>query len=340
MTDPAPPDDLEARYGPELVECKLTMPNMDSLYEQIRSNARYAKRMAWGDPGRGRTVAICGAGPSLAAHVADIGAADDIWACNSALPYLWDRGVRVTHGFGIDQGEGMLTDWARPLPVAYYLASSVHPALVRHLRKAKRRLTFFHSYLGIPDPEGWVAPLNAPPGYSHEMELYTGLYGNSVQVGFGLNSVQRAVCLALFLEYDRIIVYGADCACAPDAPPMPPLRTPEYVAWIRAIVMYADGRTAGIYGDESVMAEADIDGRRWHTRPDMVISARHMLDLCVNYPGRITLVGDTLPNALAAKGPEFWARMPTLAGVGHLSGFGNAARVHSLAREAADGVQA
>lgn len=298
--------------------CQLRMPNQKRLYDHIRENARYAKRMAVSNSRVGESVAICGAGPSLADHIEALRRkTDEIWACNSALPYLKSLGVPVSHGFCIDQGVEMLEEWRTTFDVGYLISSSVHPRLTRHLLRKKRHLTFFHSYLGIPDPEGQP---------NHEMHLYTTLYQTSVQVGHGLNSVPRAVCLALSLGYTDIRVYGADSACAPNQPVMPEYGTPEYADWMNSLPIYADGRTVGqCWGVEAVMAEApDIDGNRWVTRPDMVISARHLLDLETTYPGRITLVGDTLPNALRDKGADFNQRLPELTGVGEVTGFGAA----------------
>lgn len=245
----------------------------------------------------GQHVVICGAGPSLRDAV--LPAADEVWACNSALPYLMDRGVRVTHGFTIDQGDIMLadTEWARTFPVGYYVASSVHPSLVAHLRAEGRAVTFFHSFLGIPSPADWVER----EGFgSYEDWLYRKLYPSSFCVGQGLNSAARAVCLALALGCTRIDVYGADCACTPDGPPIPCLPgEPGYADWLDSVTMYADGRTPRWFGDDTPMAEANINGRRWHSRPDMVVSAMRMLDLQMVYPDRITYHGDTLLQAIA-----------------------------------------
>ena len=312
---------------PANVTCKLSMPDAMHLYGHIKSNARHAKRVAHLDSHKGQSVAICGAGPTLADAKIDRGV-DWVWACNSALPYMWDRGDLVTHGFGIDQGEAMLgpAEWGRALPVRYLLASSVSPKLVNILKH--RHLTFFHSFLGIPEPPNWKPP---EPGLAYEMWLYRTRYKPSVQVGHGLNSVPRAICLAIAMGFTRIVVYGADCACAVNSPPMPVLGTPEYEDWMHELVIYADGRTASVFGTDAVMAEAMIDGRRWHTRPDMVISARHMLDLCQKYPGRIELVGDTLPNVLGEQNQNFMDRLPALTGVGQVTGFGNAALATALA---------
>jgi hypothetical protein len=223
----------------------------------------------------------------------------------------------------------MLEEWGETFDVRYYVASSVHPDLAKHLIADGRRLTWFHSFLGVDDPPDWIRPEKCPPKMPYEMWLYTSLYPTSVQVGHGLNSVPRAVCLALFLGFSTIYVVGADCACIPDAPPMPLWGTPQYGEWMKQLVFYADGRTAAeCYGGDALMAEApNLDGRRWHTRADMVISARHLLELEAAYPGRIVLVGDTLPNAIRGKDAEWMKNLPSLDGVGKVGGFGNASEV-------------
>jgi hypothetical protein len=227
----------------------------------------------------------------------------------------------VTHGFAIDQGEAMLGphEWQTTYPIHYYVASSVHPRLVQHLQAHQREMTFFHSYLGLSDPEGWTPPADRPD-VTYEMWLYTTQYATGIQVGFGLNAVPRAICLAIYMGYDAITVYGADCACAPDHAPMPAVGTAAYRPWLESLRMYADGRCADVYGEHAVMAEAVIDGVRWHTRPDMVMSALHMVTLQRSYP-HITLVGHTLPNALRHQDAAFMQDMPTLTPLGAVSGF-------------------
>lgn len=142
------------------VSVYMTIPHQDHLFEHVKQNAKYARRMIGAMPftHKGKTLSICGAGPSLRGFVGDLRFTHEVWACNSALPYLMDRGVRVTHGLGIDQGLGMLEDWKRVFPVTYYIASSVHPELVAHLRKNNAVIRWFHNFLGINNPEGWEAP--------------------------------------------------------------------------------------------------------------------------------------------------------------------------------------
>lgn len=315
---------------PQAVTIQLQMPNQSGLFEHIKENRQYAKKMATTEWGKGKTVVICGAGPSLTKYHDEIRAtkAHMVWAANSALPYMMDHGLPVTHGVSVDQSEEMYTvDWKRTFPVKYILGSCVDPNLTRHLLKDHRDIRWFHSYLGIPNPEGWVPPPGwqppaMQPNAGYEMWLYQHTWPPSVQVGYGLNTVPRAICLALWCQFKKIIVYGADCACLPDATPMVPMGTPEYPAWLDSLMLYADGRTPRIYGDNAVITEGMIDGRRWHTRPDMLISAVMMHEMRETFPA-IELRGDTLPNAFKGKPREFFeTQLPRLTGNGGVEGFG------------------
>jgi hypothetical protein len=295
------------------------MPTSDHLFGQIRTNAARARgRMVLHDSALGQHIVICGAGPSLRA-VTELPKADEIWACNSALPYLIDHGLPVTHGFTVDQGAAMARpmEWGRADDVCYYVPSSAHPNLLDVLESHNRDLRFFHSFLGIPDEADWVPKKDRLGKWvtSQEMWLYRSLYDQSVQVGHGLNSVPRAVCLALAMGASRITIYGADCGM-PDGPPAPEFGTPAYADWVNGLVMYADGRTVGqCYGVDQPVAEAVLDGRRWHTRVDMAVSATHLHELRKGFPDRvIEFVGDTLPNAMRVDDPEFMACMPFLGG--------------------------
>jgi hypothetical protein len=298
---------------------------MSHLLDHIRYNAPFATRMATANSRTG-TVNIFGAGPSLK-DIEINGFADEAWACNSALNYLKENRpyVKVTHGFCIDQGIEMLSEWNKTYPVQYLVSSSVNPRLTDHLTQERRSLTFFHNYLGAPNSEGYSGDV------SEEMSLYQ-TYPTSIQVGHGLNAVPRAVCLAIAMGFKKIRVYGADCAAKPDYEPMPHMELGDYSGWLKGLVLYADGRNAlDCYGPTSPFAEApDIDGRRWVTRPDMVISAQHLLQLQKAFPGRIELHGDTLPNAMR----DITEGLPQLTPDGLVEGFGNAS-TQPITQEAA-----
>jgi hypothetical protein len=317
------------------VTCELQIPNLEHLFSQIHSNAGSCgpHDVITEKEGVGKTVTIVGAGPSLRDHHADILPAHDVWACNSALPYLVDHGLPVTHGFTVDQGQEMMgpREWERTFDVTYLLASTVHPDVTRHLKSQGRTVRWFHNYCGLKDPDGWVPPegFNPEPEYrNYEFYLYCTLFPPAPQVGYGLNSVPRAVCLAVWMGFKHIRVIGADCAATPNGPWMPPFDTPTRNDWLRQCCLYADGRSAlEAYGSDVVMVQKDMETRlgdpssmtRWHTRPDMVISAIHMANLAKAYaaprpgqPSVIELVGNTLPNAMLDKPQEWFDAFPQL----------------------------
>jgi hypothetical protein len=286
---------------------------MAHLLDHIRYNSSFAKKMCTSESHKGKTVNIYGAGPSLK-DIEVNGFADEAWACNSALTYLKENRpyVKVTHGFCIDQGIEMLTEWSKTYPIQYLVSSSINPSLTDHLVREKRSLTFFHNYLNAPNSEGYTGEL------PEEHYLYNSLYSASVCLGHGLNAVPRAVCLAVAMGFERIRVYGADSAARPDYCEAPHMDSPEWKGWLKGLVLYADGRNAlDCYGPNTPFVESAGLERRWHTRPDMVVSAHHLLQLQQAYPERIELVGDTLPNALRNQNAE----IPRLTDMGEVEGF-------------------
>lgn len=336
------------------------------LFEHITQNAKYARKMIGAVPGErtGKTVAICGAGPSTRDVLVNPPKVDQVWACNSAVPYLMKHNARVTHALGVDQGLGMLDDWATVYPnVTYMIASSVHPQLVAHLRTYNVRIRWFHNFLGIenlpdyepPDMCGTCYRAAASPlhpsdhafkAIAQEMNLYRTLYQSSCYPAAGLNVVARAIGVALYQGFDRILVYGADCACLPGGPPMPPMGDPSYVEWTKKIVVYADGRTVfDVYGRDGIIVEAcyetayeystgetEVRSRRWHLRADFLVTARHLVWMAKESHGRIQLMGDTLPNALMGWTEKDWEGVPNHDGKGSITGF----KLHKDYQDAVD----
>jgi hypothetical protein len=256
--------------------------------------------------GKGRRVAICGPGPSL--RGASIAVADEVWGCNTGLDYLVDHGLRVTHGIVLDADERMVTLLPRTFDVTYRIASSVCPNYPARLQAEGRAFEFFHSYLGTSDPDGWDR--KARGGQSYERHLYATHYPPGPETGYGVNCGTRAVCLALIMGFDHIDVYGMDGACAPDAGPMPECTDPRYADWLDTLTLYADGRSPRSDGDEPVMLEGVIDERRWHTTVDMALATVCLVEMQRAFPGRITVHGDTLFNAIKDKDAAFFAEMP------------------------------
>jgi hypothetical protein len=257
----------------------------------------------------GQTLVLCGAGPSLREHAAEyVPQADQVWGCNSAATWLANNGHRVTHAFTVDQTPHMVEEWADVPDVEYLLATTIHPNLAEHLVEHDRRFRYFHNFVGIQNKpvewEDWDGELKTMP-YEHWM--YAAMFPTTTCCGSGLNSVTRAIDLAHFMGFERIYVLGADCSLRFTGEIPETWGTPEQrVAWLKThTTMHADGGHALASEATPITMHAQIDGRMWLTKPDMAISAQWLAKMAQKNPATLTLVGDTLPNAiLGAK--EVW----------------------------------
>ena len=220
----------------------------------------------------GKVLALCGAGPSLRMERMD--PADEVWACNSALTYLLDNGIRdlmpraQVVGVAIDQTPQMLEEWVTAPDVLYYLASTTDPKLCDHLEAQGRSVRWFHNAVGFKE------------GLDVEFKHYDEDWPPTFTLGMGATVVPRLIALGAWLGFRRIDVYGADCAFA------------------EGDVVHANGGTASaVYGNPVIM-EGKVRGRMWRTRPDLLMSAVDLARQVAQNPGHIRLIGDTLPVAL------------------------------------------
>jgi hypothetical protein len=147
----------------------------------------------------------------------------------------------------------------------FILASTVHPNLVDHVLASGQNVRFFHSARG---------------GVKDEFNLYAAFFPPAPIAGSGLNAVNRAVELADWLGYKRIYVCGADNA----------LKGDEF---------YADGSPKLDHNDGAVYLTGTVNGRKWRTTPDMLMSATNLTRMVWKYGSKVTLVGNTLPRALS-----------------------------------------
>lgn len=294
-------------------EIHLANPVAEHFEAFLFGNALHCDRVAVEGSAAGQHIVICGAGPSLADEIAAVApTADQLWGCNSALPWLLAHGYRATHGFAIDQTTAMCEEWASAPDVEYLVASTVHPHLTEYLLAKGRRLTFFHNYVGIKKP-----PVQRENGdiVAYEDWCYAGLYPSTVRAGSGLNAVTRAIDVALFMGAATVTVLGADCALRVSRPLPAEVAqgSPEHLTWLReATVMHADGGSALASGATPLTLQGEIDGRVWHTKPDLIISAVSLVAMARHSAGRVRIVGDTLPNALMDKPEEYLRRLPTM----------------------------
>jgi hypothetical protein len=287
------------------------------------------------EPGshKGKSVTICGAGPTLADHIADFQDADEVWGCNSALIWLKDQGYRVTHGFTVDQTAHMCEEWATTPDVPYMIASSVHPHLVELLESAGREITFFHNYVGIDMPPvayGVCQKCDAmvdtgveecPCGskdidqrmMDYEDWMYATLYPTTARAGAGLNTASRAVDIAIAMGFDTINILGADCCLRHTRINKDPVGSPSHTEWLKTdVIMHVDGSNALRSGATALTMQAEIDGRTWVTKPDMAITAVWLAEMAQAWPERLNFVGDTLVNAIKGKTADFFDRLPAL----------------------------
>lgn len=299
-----------------------------ALREKIRRTGS-SSHMVEPESAKGQHLILCGAGPSLTETAAAwCPKGDQVWACNSALPYLAEHGLPVTHGFTVDQTPEMLAEWFSVPAVEYLLATTVHPHLTEFLMGRGRSVRFFHNFVGVSGRR----PVRYADGtvVSYECWLYDLLYPSTICCGSGLNAINRAIDLARFVGAGHITVLGADCAMRFRSPPPGPIGSPEYKRWLRdEVTMHADGGNAvasnsselTMYGE--VCGDQSCDGSRancnashtraWLTKVDMAISASWLEHERQKYPDLITLVGDTLPNALRGKPDSYLrGRLPTL----------------------------
>src|SRR5690348_16379259 len=107
----------------------------------------------------------------------------------------------------------MVAEWKSVPDVEYLVASTVQPNLMQILTHASRPFRFFHNFVGLKrdqfvqfyDDNG----MHLQIGY--EDWIYRLLYPATVRAGSGLNAVTRALDVALYMGFAKIIVLGADC---------------------------------------------------------------------------------------------------------------------------------
>lgn len=271
----------QARYAPsDFVSIELLNPITDKLPGFIVANAKGNPDMVAPDTNPAQTLALCGAGPSLRDPRFD--KTDQLWACNSALPYLIGEGIHVDVGVGIDQTPGMLREWLEPPDVVYFVASSCDPALIAHLKDHDREVRMFHNNVGVGPPQGDGIDIE------WEWRQYCDAYPPSYMVGEGATVVSRTIGIAFWAGFERVDIYGADC-CFMDHD-----------------LAHANGDTEDeAYGGNTTIMEGEISGRMWRTRPDMLLEAVDLVRRVRTTGGKIRLMGDTLPVCLLGKSEEF-----------------------------------
>lgn len=330
----------EAKKGaPPKVEHVITLQNPvgDQFASFIAGNAQYCDKVVEQGTGKGQKLVICGAGPSLRENAAGYcNDADQLWGVNSALPWLMKHGYPVTHGITVDQTPEMVNEWESLPDVEYLIPSTSHPHLVAALIDAKKNVTWFNNFVGLQGRPvelcdcghdesehgqgcqhegGCGCTAYTPTVMDFESWLYASLYPMTCRAGSGLNSVNRALDVAVYMGFDTITILGADCALriknklTKGTEP----GSEEHKRWlVEDTMMHADGGNALASGATPVTLGGEIDGKWWESKPDMMISAVFLEKSRQVLGDRLRLIGDTLPNALRDKPDEFLLRLPSL----------------------------
>jgi hypothetical protein len=328
-------------------EIRLENPQSGNFRTFIYANSLNCDNVVEQDSMKGKTLAICGAGPSLAECASEhLPKADVIWGCNSAGPWLLKHGFKVDAFYSVDQTPELIEEWVSAPDVEYILASSVHPNLVEYLKSKDRRISFHHNFVGVqerpvsfaacldcgvtPDADTLVCPQCQSTNIvtrteSYEDWLYMALYPGTVRAGSGLNTVTRAVDVAFFMGFDKVMVLGSDC-CLKVLNPRPETAvqgTAEYLDWLRKeTVMHADGGSALASNASPLTFEATIDpgthgmnvrpgkGKHFVSKIDLIVSAIWLVMMERDSKGRLEVVGDGLVPALRKKSKSYLRRLP------------------------------
>lgn len=308
--------DLSIVNDPHAYLERLILDQNDRELENVR-----CRDVLLRDEGKGQTLVVCGAGPSLKDHAAEYCAkGDQVWGCNSALPWLHSHGYKVTHGFTMDQTPQMCVEWYDMPDVEYLVASTVHSNLTEMLYGARKRVRFFHNYVGLREGATveWEDATGTPRRMCYEDWMYALLFAPTIRAGSGLNATTRALDVASFMGFDKVYILGADCALRYTQPPRPGMESgsSEHLAWLEhCTIMHADGGNATASGATQVTLDGWIDGRLWVTKPDMMITAIWLEKMRQKNPEWVEIIGDTLPNALKGKPDEFLKTLPNFADV-------------------------
>lgn len=309
----------------------FTNPHFDQLAAHVRSCAARDLPMVERDRHRGAPgVVICSTGPSIERRsnfrrvrtlIKHRGYA--LIALKEALGFFNDRGMRAAYSVAMDPG-GERQIRRTPIigGVTYCLASSCHPELYDHLLDGGARVEVFHSACGVRDfhlqpgvkmkptedaPEGAVGVITGEfllrdaeggeynpvvPVVLGETELYGRLFPSGDVMCGGYAVVNRAVSLARYMGFRRVVLAGADFGW----------RDPAAESHYASFVAVGPAAEDGMMHDEG-----RVDGTRWYTRPDQLGSAVDIAQRVKN--GKLEIIGDSLAASLSRRSETFLNRV-------------------------------
>lgn len=261
---------------------KFCNPHSDKFVDHIRNahTTGYPLIKANELQSKDGVAIVIGSGPSLKdpavmAQIRELkknGAT--IFACKAAIKYVNDRGAKPDYGVSIDPGHHIACPEkiTKVKGVTHILATVSNPALFDYMKETNEDVMLFHSACGCPD----------------ELNLYKELWGKKQDVlGGGFNVVNRAVTIAQYMGFETIYLAGADGG------------------WRDDQNFYCDEKCP-ISGKKVNMTDHGlVDGKIWHTAPDMLASSVAIARIAKKNPDRFFFIGDMLPASLSRHGDAF-----------------------------------
>ena len=264
-----------------------------------------------------RGAVICGLGPSLqkpavlnqVRQYAKRGWI--VFGLKEALTFLAENRIRPHYSANMDPtvhevGRTPVLDG-----VTYCLASSCHPDLYDHVLGRGGAVQVFHSACGYVETKcdpGFLIDLGADQqavvlgeyglstteGYDFspivvarldEVAVYRRQYPNADTMCGGFTVGNRAVALAKYMGVEKIVVAGLD------------------FGWRDGEAYYAEFCRAAPLRDVLMHDDGKVDGRPWHTRPDLLASAK---DIALRVKaGEVVVLGDSLAASLAKHDEDY-----------------------------------
>jgi hypothetical protein len=303
---------------------KFSNPEFERLGNHLKSSAARGLPMAKRDMHAGeRGAIICGLGPSIQKPSVLREIRDKakkgwyIFGLKEAATFLKDKGIKVHYGCNMDPGPQECGRTPIYEDVTYCLASSCHPELYDHVLSNGGKVLIFHSACGYTEKmmkPGFfidfgngdqaitlgqyemktISDRDFSPVFSaekNEVEIYKELFGTGDVVIGGFTVANRAMGLASYMGFKKIILAGVD------------------FGWrIKDNDMGSDGYYAGFVNAEPLqdvfMTDSGrVDGKPWKTRPDLLASAvdvaRHIKR------GTVRVIGDSLAVSLSKKDDDY-----------------------------------
>ncbi len=305
---------------PHQTAIRFHNPETAYLGDHIRSSAKRGLELA--KPGRedGKPGAvICGLGSSLTTpdvleEVRKLAAEGwVIVALKEAIGFLMDNKIQVNYAVNMDPQAQEAERLPQYDSVTYCLASSCHPHVYDVLLEADLNVLVYHSACGYFELEftgGFVLDLLPDTGQKaivlgeyalmtgdnlefcpvaigrkDEWDVYREKFGGGDTMTGGFTCANRAMALMAYMGVPEIVLAGCD------------------FGWRDGDAYYADYCDFP-HQDEMFMGDQGrLDGKPWHTRPDLLASA---VDVAKKVKqGGVRVLGDSIAASLSLRDDEY-----------------------------------